>query len=88
MQSQTQRKKPKYQIGIVVSDKMQKTAVVKLESFTSHKLYKKIIKHRRKVKAHDPKNSVKIGDKVKIMQTRPLSKDKRYRLNGLTGREF
>lgn len=78
MQEQAKRKKLKSQIGIVVSNKMDKTAVVRLESFTTHKLYKKTIRHRRKVKAHDPKNAVKIGDKVKIIPTRPLSKDKRY----------
>ena len=80
MQKQIKRKKLKSRIGIVVSDKMNKTAVVKLENFTTHKLYKKIIKHRRKVKAHDPKNVAKIGDKVKILPTRPLSKGKRYRI--------
>ncbi len=80
MQKQIKRKKLKSQIGIVVSDKMNKAAVVRLENFTTHKLYKKIIKHRRKVKAHDPKNVAKIGDKVKILPTRPLSKGKRYRI--------
>lgn len=80
MQKQTKRKKLKSQIGIVVSDKMNKTTVVRLENFTTHKLYKKIIKHRRKVKAHDPKNVAKVGDKVKILPTRPLSKGKRYRI--------
>ncbi len=80
MQKQIKKKKLKSRIGIVVSDKMDKTAVVKLENFTTHKLYKKIIKHRRKVKAHDPKNVAKIGDKVKILPTRPLSKGKRYRI--------
>lgn len=80
MQKQTKRKRLKSQIGIVVSDKMDKTAVVKLENFTTHKLYKKIIRHRRKVKAHDAKNVAKIGDKVKIIPTRPLSKDKRFRI--------
>ena len=80
MQNQAQVKKPKYQIGIVVSDKMDKTAVVKLETLTVHKLYKKIIKRKRKVKAHDPKNAAKIGDKVKITSSRPLSKEKKYRI--------
>jgi small subunit ribosomal protein S17 len=77
---QTQRKKPKTKVGIVVSDKMDKTAVVKLESFTVHKLYKKTIKRRRKVKAHDEKNVAKTGDKVQIMEIRPLSKEKRYKI--------
>lgn len=80
MQEQIQRKRPKSQIGIVVSDRMDKTAVVKLESFAVHKLYKKIIRRRRKVKADDPKNVSKVGDKVRIMPIRPLSKDKRYRI--------
>ena len=80
MQKQIKRKKLKSRIGIVVSDKINKTAVVRLENFTTHKLYKKIIKHRRRVKAHDPKNVAKIGDKVKILPTRPLSKGKRYRI--------
>ena len=80
MQKQIKRKKLESRIGIVVSDKMNKTAVVKLENFTTHKLYKKIIRQRRKVKAHDPKNVAKVGDKVKILPTRPLSKGKRYRI--------
>jgi len=80
MQEQIQRKKPKSQIGIVLSDKMDKTAVVRLESFTVHKLYKKIIRHRRKIKAHDPKNAAKVGDKVRIIPSRPLSKEKKYRI--------
>lgn len=80
MQNKTSRKRLKSQIGVVISDKMDKTAVVRLEDFTTHKLYKKIIRHRRKVKAHDPKNAAKIGDKVRIIPTRPLSKEKRYRI--------
>ena len=80
MQAQAQRKKPKTKIGIVVSDKMDKTVVVRIESFKVHKLYKKIIKHRRKLKAHDAKNEAKAGDKVRIIETRPLSKDKRYKI--------
>ena len=80
MQEQTQRKKPKSQIGIVVSDKMDKTAVVRLESSSVHKLYKKIIRHKRKVKAHDAENAAKVGDKVRIIPSRPLSKEKKYRI--------
>ncbi len=78
MQKQSQKKNNRSQIGIVVSDKMNKTAVVKLETLTTHSVYKKIIKHRRKVKAHNPDNTAKIGDKVRIIQTRPLSKEKRH----------
>ena len=80
MQKQAQRKKAKCQTGVVVSDKMDKTAVVMLEGFTVHKLYKKIMRRRRKVKAHDAKNEAKIGDRVRIVSTRPLSKEKRYRI--------
>jgi len=67
-------------VGIVVSDKMDKTVVVSIEKLAIHPLYKKIIKKRRKVKAHDEKNSAKIGNTVKIIETRPLSKDKRHRV--------
>ncbi|MBN1405610.1 MAG: 30S ribosomal protein S17 [Candidatus Omnitrophica bacterium] len=81
MQNKPNLKKPKTKIGIVVSDKMQKTAVVKLVNFTTHPLYKKVIRQRRKVKAHNPENiAAKIDDKVRIMPCRPLSKDKRYRI--------
>lgn len=78
MQKEKARKRLKSQVGIVVSDKMEKTAVVRLESLATHKLYKKIIKHRRKVKAHNPDNKARMGDKVRIIPTRPLSKDKRH----------
>ena len=66
--------------GIVVSDKMEKTVVVLEETMKFHKLYKKRLKVSKKHKAHDENNDCKIGDKVRIMETRPLSKDKRYRL--------
>jgi len=80
MQKQAQRKKLKSRIGIVTSDKMHKTVIVKFESFTKHWLYKKIIRRRTSVKAHDEKNEAKIGDKVRIIPSRPLSKDKRFRV--------
>lgn len=80
MQNKTKRTRLKSRIGIVISDKMQNTAVVKLETFTTHKLYKKVIRQRRKVKAHNPDNMAKIGDKVRIIPTRPLSKEKRHRI--------
>ena len=70
----------KTRIGIVSSDKMDKTIVVKVERLVKHKLYKKFISHISKFKAHDEKNECKIGDKVKIMETRPLSKEKCWRL--------
>ena len=70
----------KVRIGKVVSDKMDKTIVVATEKRVAHPLYKKQIKMTKKYKAHDENNQCKIGDTVKIMETRPLSKDKRWRL--------
>ena len=70
----------KTRVGTVVSDKMDKTIVVAIVDNVSHPLYKKIIKRTVKFKAHDENNEAKIGDRVKIMETRPLSKDKRWRL--------
>ena len=70
----------KTRVGKVVSDKMDKTIVVATEKLVAHPLYKKRIKMTKKYKAHDEENQCKIGDTVKIMETRPLSKDKRWRL--------
>lgn len=70
----------KTRIGRVVSDKMDKTIVVAVENNVRHPLYKKIVKKTYKLKAHDENNECKIGDRVKVMETRPLSKDKRWRL--------
>ncbi len=70
----------KTRIGKVVSDKMEKTIVVAVENNVQHPLYKKIIKRTYKLKAHDENNECAIGDKVQVMETRPLSKDKRWRL--------
>ena len=70
----------KTRIGRVVSDKMDKTIVVAVEDHVKHPLYKKIVKKTYKLKAHDENNECNIGDKVKVMETRPLSKDKRWRL--------
>ena len=70
----------KTRVGIVVSDKMDKTVVVKVEDRVQHPLYKKIIKRTVRFKAHDENNEAKIGDTVMIMETRPLSKDKNWRL--------
>ena len=70
----------KTRIGKVVSDKMDKTIVVTVEDRVAHPLYKKIIKRTVKLKAHDELNSCNIGDTVKVMETRPLSKDKRWRV--------
>ena len=66
--------------GKVVSDKMDKTVVVAIERFVQHPLYQKGVKHTVKFKAHDEENICKIGDRVKIMETRPLSRDKRWRI--------
>ncbi len=70
----------KTQTGKVVSDKMDKTIVVSIEENVKHPLYQKIIKRTVRLKAHDENNECKIGDRVKVMETRPLSKDKRWRL--------
>jgi len=66
--------------GIVVSDKMDKTIVVAIVDSVAHPLYKKVVKRTKKYKVHDEKNECQIGDKVEIMETRPLSKDKYFRL--------
>ena len=66
--------------GLVVSDKMQKTVVVALERRVAHPVYGKMITRSKNVKAHDEENSAKTGDRVRIMETRPLSKDKRWRV--------
>ena len=70
----------KVRVGRVVSDKMNKTVVVAIEDNVKHAVYGKIIKHTLKVHAHDEKNECGIGDKVEIMETRPLSKTKRWRI--------
>ena len=70
----------KTRTGKVVSDKMDKTFVVAVVDNVKHPLYNKIIKRTRKLKAHDEENTCKIGDRVRVMETRPLSKDKRWRL--------
>ena len=70
----------KVMIGTVTSNKMDKTIVVSIETSVRHPLYGKIVKRTYKLKAHDEENVCQIGDKVKVMETRPLSKDKRYRL--------
>lgn len=70
----------KVRIGKVVSDKMEKTIVVAVVDNVKHPLYGKIVKRTYKLKAHDENNECNIGDRVKVMETRPLSKDKRWRL--------
>lgn len=74
------RNRRKTKVGLVVSNKMDKTVVVAVEDFVRHSLYGKAVKRTKKFKAHDENNSCDIGDKVRIMETRPLSKDKRWRL--------
>ncbi|MDO5549006.1 MAG: 30S ribosomal protein S17 [Eubacteriales bacterium] len=76
----TDRAFRKTRVGKVVSDKMDKTIVVAIADSVQHPLYKKIIKRTYKLKAHDEKNECHIGDTVRVMETRPLSKDKRWRL--------
>ncbi|MBB6636484.1 MULTISPECIES: 30S ribosomal protein S17 [Cohnella] len=80
----SERNNRKVQIGKVVSDKMDKTIVVAVETYKKHSLYHKRIKYTKKFKAHDENNDAKIGDTVKIMETRPLSKDKNWRLVEIT----
>jgi small subunit ribosomal protein S17 len=74
------RNRRKTKVGLVTSDKMDKTIVVAVEDFVRHSLYGKSVKRTKKFKAHDENNECNIGDKVRIMETRPLSKDKRWRL--------
>ena len=75
-----ERGRRKIRIGFVSSDKMDKTVTVNVEDFVGHPLYGKRVKRTKKFKAHDELNTCGIGDKVKIMETRPLSRDKRWRL--------
>ncbi len=76
----SERNLRKTRVGKVVSDKMDKTVVVAIEDNVKHPLYKKIIKNTIKLKAHDENNTCGLGDRVLIMETRPLSKDKRWRV--------
>jgi len=75
-----ERNRRKTRVGIVVSDKMDKTVVVAVERLVQHPFYKKYIKRTKKFKAHDERNECQIGDKVQIMETRPISKTKRWRV--------
>lgn len=76
----------KTRVGKVVSDKMDKTVVVAIADNVKHPLYKKIIKRTVKLKAHDENNECRIGDRVEVMETRPLSKDKRWRVTNIIER--
>jgi len=80
MSEAVERNLRKTRTGMVVSDKMDKTVVVAIADHVQHPLYKKIIKRTVKLKAHDEKNECRIGDRVLVMETRPLSKDKRWRV--------
>jgi small subunit ribosomal protein S17 len=73
----------KTRTGIVVSDKMDKTAVVEVKRLVSHPLYHKIIRRRSRIKAHDPQNACQVGDKVLLEETRPLSRDKHWRIKAI-----
>jgi small subunit ribosomal protein S17 len=70
----------KGQVGLVTSDKMDKTIVVEIETVTRHPLYRKTIRRDKALKAHDEANAAKVGDRVRVVETRPLSKEKRWRL--------
>ena len=76
----TERNARKSRVGLVVSDKMQKTVVVAIERRVPHPVYGKMVRKTTRLKAHDEENSAKTGDTVRIMETRPLSKDKRWRV--------
>jgi small subunit ribosomal protein S17 len=76
----SERNLRKTRVGVVTSDKMEKTVVVAIKDKVPHPLYKKIINRTLKVKAHDEENTCSIGDRVLLMETRPLSKDKRWRV--------
>ena len=79
-ESSTPRNARKLRVGQVVSDKMQKTVVVAIERRVAHPVYGKVVTRTTRLKAHDEENSAKTGDTVRIMETRPLSKDKRWRV--------
>lgn len=81
MTEQRQRSQRKARIGTVVSDKMDKTVVVKVDTLVQHPLYKKTIRRAKKFKAHDDRSEAKVGDRVEIVETRPLAKTKCWRVN-------
>ena len=82
----TSRPKRKSRLGVVVSDKMDKTVVVAVESRRPHPLYRRVIRRTTKFKAHDEANECRLGDTVRIVETRPLSKDKRWRVAEIVAR--
>jgi len=84
MENTETRQQRKVREGVVISDKMDKTVVVRVSTLVTHPLYKRIIKRSSKFKAHDETNACGMGDKVRIMETRPLSKDKCWRVIEIT----
>ena len=82
----TSRPRRKSRLGVVVSDKMDKTVVVAVESRRPHPLYRRVIRRTTKFKAHDEANECRLGDTVRIVETRPLSKDKRWRVAEIVAR--
>jgi small subunit ribosomal protein S17 len=76
----TERGTRKVQVGVVTSDRMAKTVVVRIETTRRHPLYKKTIRRFHSLKAHDEESAAKVGDRVRIMETRPVSRDKRWRV--------
>ncbi len=87
MQENNRENRKKSRTGFVVSDKMDKTVVVAVERLFKHPLYKKTIKRLSRFKAHDEKNTCKTGDRVEIIETKPISKDKRWRVAKILGAE-
>jgi small subunit ribosomal protein S17 len=79
-EAKVERKPRKVRVGTVVSNKMQKTVVVQIERLVKHPIYKRYVRRRKRFKVHDEKNECQIGDLISFMDTRPLSKDKRWRL--------
>jgi small subunit ribosomal protein S17 len=80
------RGRRKVREGVVVSDGMDKTVVVAVERLVPHRLYKKVIRRTKKLAAHDPEKRCRVGDRVRIMETRPLSRRKRFRVVGVLGK--
>lgn len=80
MNQASERKERKTRVGVVVSDKMDKTRVIAVERLVRHPLYQRTIRETVKLKAHDETNDTKTGDRVRVMETRPLSKDKHWRI--------
>lgn len=85
---QTKRERPlrKMREGVVVSDRMDKTVVVAIRRLTRHPLYRRVLRRTKKIKAHDEENRCREGDRVRVAETRPLSKDKRWRVVEITER--